>query len=209
MRIKICGITREKDVVFCDSLGVDFLGFINVKESPRFVDVEKLTKLCKIKTTAKKVVVVMNPVSLDLEDFSSFDFIQFHGFESKDIIARAKERGFGVIKTIFPELPESIELCREVAGLVDFFLVDSASKLKGKGGYFDEEGLIKVVSNGKIFNRDFFISGGINVENVGSYIKMLRPYGVDVSSGVEERPGIKSKEKVASFVESVRFYSRK
>lgn len=200
-RIKICGITRKEDALFCDSAGADFLGFIFVKESPRFI--KNPDEFRTLETKAKKVAVIMNQ-DFSPSEFKGFDFIQFHGLEDKDKIIKAKENGFGVIKTIFPEMPESSKLCEKLAEFIDYFLVDSSSKLKAKSGKFDEKKLSSIIFQNKIFGKDFFLSGGLTPENVSIYIKKFNPFGVDVSSGVESSPGIKSKEKVLKFIKNVK-----
>lgn len=200
-KIKICGITRTEDAIFCDSLGVDFLGFIFVEKSPRFIG--NPDKFRNLRTKAKKVAVFMNQ-KIEFQKLNNFEFIQLHGFEGKEIITEAKSKGFGIIKTIFPELNESVKLCERIADLVDYFLVDSSSKLASKSGKFDEKSLNGILNNGKIFGKSFFLSGGINTENVSFYIERIRPFGIDVSSGVEESPGVKSHTEVEKFVKTVR-----
>lgn len=201
MLVKICGLKRKQDVLFCDSVGADFIGFIFVKESSRFVKNPKI--FSDLRTKAKKVAVFMNQEEINFELFSSFDFIQFHGFEKKEVILAAKEKNFGIIKTIFPDIPESVKLCEKIADLVDFFLVDSSSKLKSQPGKFDEPSLISILDNGKIFGKEFLLSGGINPDNVLFYIERIKPFGIDVSSGVEIRPGVKSRKKIVKLIKAV------
>lgn len=204
MVVKICGLKRRQDVLFCDSVGVDFIGFIFVKESPRFVKNPKI--FSDLRTKAKKVAVFMNQEEINLDHFSSYDFIQFHGFERKEIILAAKEKNFGIIKTIFPDIPESVKLCEKIADFVDFFLVDSSSKLKSQPGKFDEPSLISILDNGKIFGKKFLLSGGINSDNALSYIERIKPFGIDVSSGVEIKPGVKSRRKILKLIKFVKNY---
>jgi phosphoribosylanthranilate isomerase len=203
MFVKICGLICYDDVLLCDSEGADFLGFIFVEGSKRFV--LKPEEVLPIKTRAKKVAVLRNPEKDAIKGFVGFDYIQLHGLESEKLIYEVKSYNFGVIKTIFPDVEESIKLCEKVADYVDFFLVDSSSKLRGfESSLFSEYGLFKIIREGKIFGREFFISGGLNPLNVCEYIKKFKPGGVDVASGVEDEFGRKSPRKVRDFIKNAK-----
>ena len=201
--MKICGLICYDDVLLCDSEGADFLGFIFVEGSKRFV--LKPEEVLPIKTRAKKVAVLRNPEKDAIKGFVGFDYIQLHGLESEKLIYEVKSYNFGVIKTIFPDVEESIKLCEKVADYVDFFLVDSSSKLRGfESSLFSEYSLFKIIREGKIFGREFFISGGLNPLNVCEYIKKFKPVGVDVASGVEDECGRKSPRKVRDFIKNAK-----
>lgn len=208
MVVKICGLTNEEDILLCDSEGADMLGFIFIRQSPRYV--EKGSKIFKLKTRAKKVAVLSNPEIKNIEFFAEhFEFVQLHGLEERKTINEFKKLGLKIIKTIFPEVEESVKLCFQVSDVVDLFLVDSSSKLKGvKSSLFSLEKLKDILdSEGKIFGINYILSGGLNPENVVEFLKMLKPYGVDVASGVEDSPGKKSPEKVRKFILSVKNFS--
>ncbi len=199
-KVKICGITNQADMLMCDSLGTDLLGFILIRESPRFLPD---LNIIGVKTNAQKVAVVRNPLPKDIEHITEFDLIQFHGFEPPDVVLRAKESGLKIIKTIFPDNKDSIKLCEKLSKIIDFFLVDSSSKIHGvKSSPFPTKNLEEIIDNGKIFGRDFFLSGGLTSENVKEFIEKYNPYGVDAASGVEEYPGKKSYKKVEEFIKA-------
>jgi phosphoribosylanthranilate isomerase len=203
MFVKICGLICYDDVLLCDSEGADFLGFIFVEGSKRFV--LKPEEVLPIKTRAKKVAVLRNPEKDAIKGFVGFDYIQLHGLESEKLIYEVKSYNFGLIKTIFPDVEESIKLCEKVADYVDFFLVDSSSKLRGfESSLFSEYSLFKIIREGKIFGREFFISGGLNPLNVCEYIKKFKPVGVDVASAVEDEFGRKSPRKVRDFIKNAK-----
>jgi len=203
MFVKICGLVCYDDILLCDSEGADFLGFIFVEGSKRFV--LKPEEVLSIKVRAKKVAVLRNPEKDTIKVFEGFDYIQLHGLESEELICGVKSYGFGVIKTIFPDVEESVKLCEKVADYVDFFLVDSSSKLKGfESSLFSEVSLFKIMREGKIFGREFFISGGLNHLNVCEYVRKFNPAGVDVASGVEDRFGRKSPKKVREFIKNAK-----
>ncbi len=203
VKVKICGLTSEEDILMCDELGADFLGFILVRESLRFVS---NLNIIKRKTRAYKVAVMRNPSIQDINALPrEFDFVQLHGFENEEVVKAIKENGKGVIKAIFPDIPESLSLCSGLAELVDFFLVDSSNKSKGvMSGRFDERAVANIIHDGAIFGRPFFISGGLTPDNVLETILKFKPFGVDVSSGVESRPGKKSRDIVEKFIKKVK-----
>ncbi len=204
MKIKICGITKEEDVLYCDSIGADFLGFIFVRGSPRRADLS----LSRLRTKAEKVAVLRNPEKKEIETLLPyFEFFQLHGLENEAVIKFLRERKKKVIKTIFPDISESVEHCRRISHLVDFFLVDSSSKFRGSySSHFSRDSLKKIVSGSRIFGKDFFLGGGLNPWNVSEVISEFSPYGVDVASGVEFRPGEKSFCKVKLFYDIVKGY---
>lgn len=204
MKIKICGITKEEDALYCDSIGADFLGFIFVRGSPRRADLS----LSRLRTKAEKVAVLRNPEKKEIETLLPyFEFFQLHGLEDEVLIKFLKERKKKVIKTIFPDISESVEHCRRISDLVDFFLVDSSSKFRGSfSSHFSRDSLKRIVSGSRIFGKNFFLGGGLNPWNVSEVISEFSPYGVDVASGVEFRPGEKSFCKVKLFYDIVKGY---
>lgn len=208
MLVKICGITSFEDILLCDSEGADFLGFIFVKGSKRFV--LKPEEVLSTKTQAKKVAVLRDPEKKDIKFFKGFDFIQLHGLENEIILEEVKSIGAGIIKTIFPDIKESVNLCKRLSPYVDFFLVDSSSKLKGfDSSRFSENSLSEILEGGKIFGRDFFISGGLTPTNVRQFIDRFKPAGVDVSSGVEYEIGKKDPQKVRDFIKNAKMSESK
>ncbi|MFW6306959.1 MAG: phosphoribosylanthranilate isomerase, partial [Bacillota bacterium] len=146
MRIKVCGLTRRKDVELCCRLGIDALGFI-FADSPRQVSLEKVEELTSgIPPFVSKVAVVMNPEEEQLEgiiESGLFDYIQFHGEEDPDMIAEIPLFTLKAISVgqnaVVDKLQSSIEKYEEA----DFYLFDSKVG-KQKGG------------TGKSFNWDIF-----------------------------------------------------
>ena len=198
--VKICGITNEEDADLCKD--ADFLGFILVESSPRLCspDVARKIKIPK----EKKVVVLKDSPWNYIESFLDIaDWFQLHGYESKDIVLKLKRAGKKVIKAVFPEDEKSVELAKKMSDVVDLFLVDSLKKYRTMQSS-RAEGTDRIVQNGKIFGKDFLLSGGLTPENVCNMIKKFRPFGVDVASGVEIKPGKKSPELVRSFLEKAR-----
>lgn len=193
-RVKICGLTRAEDVAAAVACGADWLGFIHVPNTPRFVDVPQLRSLLKgVPADVKRVIVVRNaaPETLDaLRAQLDFDDFQFHGNEPVSLIEQ--HRGYPVVgvrgqvfsREPIPDRP---------------FLLDTqvGNQDGGTGKTFDWTLLNRV--SGQVL-----VAGGLTPSNVAQLIQEHRPWGVDVSSGVEASPGVKDHSKLKAFIETVR-----
>jgi phosphoribosylanthranilate isomerase len=182
-RVKICGITNAEDAAFCDEAGADFLGFIFVRESPRFIEPERASR---IETRAKRVGVFRDVPLEEIERIARIarlDLVQWHG---SDEIAVS----LPVIRAyrVSDALPE-------VTTAADWVLFDSGG---GTGRVFDW----KVLDGFRA--RKFFLAGGLTPENVSDAIERVHPDAVDVASGVESAPGVKDHAKVSAFFRKVR-----
>lgn len=185
-RIKICGITRAEDAAFCDELGADFLGFIFVRESPRFVRAEDVAH---IDTRAKRVGVFRDAPAEEIDrvaNIARLDFVQLHGSESEDVI---EQIALPVIKAF--RVGDALPDAKTKAAWVMF---DTGG---GAGRVFDWK-LLDGYSG-----KEFFLAGGITPENVAAALK-TKPYSIDVASGVESAPGVKDHAKVRELFRKVR-----
>lgn len=192
--IKICGLTRQVDVAAAIRLGTDWLGFIHVPGTPRFVDVDALKGLlADVPDAVKKVIVVRNAADSTLRDLRrqlDFDFFQFHGRESAELIA--SHHGYPVIGV------QGERFSREPIADRPFLLdTQTDSQNGGTGKTFDWNVIDRV-------SGDFLVAGGLHAQNVAALIHNHRPWGVDVSSGVESAPGVKDHVKLKAFIETVR-----
>ncbi len=200
VRVKICGLTRVEDVEFAAGSGADYLGFVLYPKSPRYVAPEKAVELLRIVEGPLKVAVMVNPSeeevleALDL----GFDLVQLHGDERPDLVRRiGMDR---VIKAfrVKSSVPEGIEDWREAHGV----LLDTYSRgsYGGTGRTFDW-----IIAKG-VVDRGFrvFLAGGLTPENVRRAVEEVKPYCVDVSSGVESSPGVKDKMKVRTFIKEAK-----
>ena len=199
VKLKICGITRIEDARLVAEVGADYLGVILYPKSPRFVPKEKRRELIRSVSGVKKVAVMVNP-SLEeaLEVLKEgFDLIQLHGEESLDF---AKRIGLERIIKAFRVGDKSVDIpegWKEAHGILLDTYVKGAYGGTGKTFNWDiAEGLAE---------RGFriFLAGGLNPDNVEEAIKRVKPYAVDVSSGVEKSPGVKDEAKVRDFAKKV------
>jgi phosphoribosylanthranilate isomerase len=197
-KIKICGITSEVDGQFAASLGVDAVGFV-LAESPRRVQPETVREITASLPPFVSTVGVF--VDADLESvrqtaaFCRLDWVQLHGNESPDY-CRALD--LKVLKAIRVKDSKTIKAMAAYKGCVKGFVLDTYVKGQhgGTGKTFDWTLAKEAKTYGPII-----LSGGLTPQDVRKAISQVRPYGVDVSSGVESAPGIKDHEKMRRFVE--------
>jgi phosphoribosylanthranilate isomerase len=202
-KIKICGLTRPEDAMAAANLGADYLGLIFVPSTPRYVEPERAAEIAasvrENREDPPKFVGVFRDASNDyIREIAStvgLDFIQLHGMESDEEILSL---GLPVIKTfrVGDTLPDTT--AHPGAALLLFDTFDDG-RAGGTGRRFDWSLLA-------LYNREkpFFLSGGLTPDNVGGAISLVRPDGIDISSGVEAEPGIKDHEKLERLFERVR-----
>ena len=199
VKVKICGLRRKEDIEYANELKPDYVGFVFAK-SKRQVEVEQALYLIsfldkEIKTVG---VFVNEPVEnvLKIAQTLNLDVLQFHGDETQDYVDNFKN--FTVWKAIRIKDKEDLEKTKEFR--VNSFVFDTLTKKEygGTGKTFNWE-----VLKGFELNVPIILAGGLNENNVEEAIKIVNPYGVDVSSGVETE-GYKDFKKMKSFIEKVR-----
>jgi len=198
--IKVCGMTRREDVRAAVDAGADLVGFL-FAESPRRIDPERARDLRReLSGTAVRAVGVFCNEDLrrvrEIAESVPLDTVQLHGDEDHEYAAAV---GHPVIRAI------SVRSAGDWAGWEEYpaelFLLDAdhPGRRGGTGTTFDWDLL-----TGAPFSRPFLLAGGLHPGNVAEAIERVRPFGVDVSSGVEAAPGIKSDEKIRKFIEEAR-----
>jgi len=200
VRIKVCGMTRAEDAAAAARLGVDAVGLVFYPKSPRYVSVEKAKALvAKLPAFVTVTALFLDPTREEVQkvlDGVRVELLQFHGTEAPEFC-----RGFGrpYIKAVpmgsQADLADYARRYPDAAAL----LLDShvQGQKGGTGRSFAWSSLPKVEG------PPLILAGGLNSENVGTAISVVRPYGVDVSSGVESAPGVKDPDKLAAFVREV------
>jgi phosphoribosylanthranilate isomerase len=189
--IKICGLTRPEDAALAEELGADFLGFVFVKESPRYVTPEKSLECGRPARSgrdarAPRVGVFRGSSAEEIRDIAQraqLDLIQIHDDQSCDI-------GLPVIRAyhVKDALPETAD--------DDYVLFDTGG---GTGRTFDWTLLEHYPRT-----KPFFLAGGLTPDNVADAIRVARPDAIDLSSGIESAPGIKDPHKMKTLFERVR-----
>ena len=203
--IKICGITSEKDVEAAQQLGANFIGFVLVQKSKRFVDLKKLELLSTtVRKPSSSVALLADPSDDFLERLLTtckVDYIQLHGEESpKRVDEIASLTKTPLIKAIGVEKNSDLLNIRYYERFADYMLLDSKIKesghLKGGRGISFNWNIIK----GFNFNKPWFLAGGLNANNVIDAMKVTGAKMLDVSTGVETNPGKKSFDKMRKFI---------
>ncbi len=206
VRIKICGLTRLEDALSACRLGADALGFIFAPASPRRISPVRCRAIvAALPPFVTPVGVFMNqPVDWVLKTalFCGLRAVQLHGSESAAAV-RALKAGnrIIVIKTLGEH--DIIGPSRRLKFPADAWLLDSAGPdgSGGTGRATDWKAAAGFISGA---GKPVILAGGLNPENVARAIAVCRPYGVDVCSGVEARPGVKHAGKMGRFITSAR-----
>lgn len=200
--VKFCGMTRREDIEYAVGLGVDYVGVVLYDKSPRFVEWKSACKLLEGLEGVRKVAVMVNPTLEEVDRVFEvgFDLVQLHGSESSEFAKLVgTERTVKAFQTCPGlEVPEVWKNCHSI-------LLDACT-LEGYGG----SGKVAnwtMASDLTLKGYRVILAGGLNPQNVMQAIKAVRPYGVDVSSGIESSPGIKDRKKMEEFINAVKYAS--
>ena len=203
VRSKICGFTRVEDLQPAVAAGADAIGLVFYAKSKRNVDVETARRLAA--TVPAFVTVTGLFVDADVDFVRTavrevpLDLLQFHGDETPEY---CRQFGRPYIKAV--RVQPGVDLLQYASGYHDArgLLLDAwvAGVPGGTGHSFDWD----LIPQQLPLPLPLILSGGLSPETVGEAVRRTRPYAVDVSSGVETAPGIKSAEKIAAFLKGVR-----
>ncbi len=209
-RIKICGLTRPEDVMAAVAAGADALGFVFYPESPRYVTPEVARELIAAVppfiTTVGLFVNAQKEQIAQTAALAGISLLQFHGDETGDDCAQAASlanlpfiRAFRVKPETNPQdLIQYEQQYRAASRHFSGLLLDSYSDAYGGTGKAFDWSLIS-----KEIAHQVVLSGGLSEQNVAGAVKRVRPYAVDVSSGVESSRGIKDAGKILRFTSEV------
>ncbi|MEW9501783.1 phosphoribosylanthranilate isomerase [Jeotgalibacillus marinus] len=195
MKVKICGLQQEEHVRESVSSGADFIGFV-FAPSKRNVSIEQAQKLvAMLPSTVKSVGVFVNPTKEELEETIQqvgLDIVQLHGDETAEFCASISKP---VIKAFSINSVEDFDQTNDYP--VDYHLVDApGSTYRGGSGHTFDWSLIQNQQK----KTSLILAGGLSVENITQAIKTVKPYAVDVSSGVET-DGVKDGQKIQEFIQ--------
>ena len=200
-RIKFCGLTRAGDVRLAVELGVDYVGLVFAPHSTRKLSLDHARTLRSLVPEEIAVVaLVMDNTAVDIEALVEHvqpDLLQFHGNEGDALCA-----AFGL--PFFKAIAMGSEDEDALARTADYphaygYLLDGHGKGEqgGSGQRFDWRRVPRL-------DKPVLLAGGLTSENVATAIRTARPWGVDVSSGIESAPGIKSPDRMRRFVDEAR-----
>ena len=199
--IKLCGMFREQDIDYVNEALPDYIGFIVMfPKSHRNIGLETALRLkSRLDPRIKSVAVSVNAPIRDFAEYAesgAADMLQCHGGEDGEYIARLKElTGVPVIKAVKVTSSLDIESAQTLGA--DYLLLDGGT---GSGATFDHS----LIESAEI-RQPFFLAGGLTPENLAETVRNIRPYGVDLSSGIET-DRVKYREKILRAVREVRRY---
>lgn len=208
-RIKLCGFTRSEDIQAAVAAGADAIGLIFFSKSRRVVTRARAKALRDtVPAFVNVAALFVNAEPEFVEDVIhtvSPDVLQFHGNESPAECEQYGKRYIRAFRVGAPGMETREEVLAECSrfGSASAWLFDSYSAGYGGSGEGFDLSLLGAVRNAA-HARPMVLAGGLSAENVGDYIRKLRPFAVDVSSGIEDAPGIKSADKIAAFADAVR-----
>lgn len=196
-RVKICGLTNMTDALHAASCGADALGFVFYPKSSRYVSPEKVrTILSELPPLVTAVGLFVNQALAEVERITSFcglDVVQLHGDEPPELCtALAPRRVIRAVRLRDADSLDGLETLAVNAVLLDAWVPD---RFGGTGHRCDWQLAAEVARR-----RTTVLAGGLCPANVAQAVRQVRPYAVDVSSGVEMSPGRKDPAKVADFI---------
>lgn len=197
VKVKICGVTNFADALAAVDAGADALGFMFYAPSPRCVTHERASEIIReLPPFVAKVGVFVNPTENEVRQAiteCALDTLQFHGEEPPELCRRF---GLKVIKAF--RIRDAESLRATAAYPAEAWLLDSyvAGQLGGTGALFNWD----LATEAARAHRSVILAGGLTPENAAEAVRKVRPYGLDVSSGVESAPGKKDAVKVRAFI---------
>ena len=203
--VKICGITNLEDARLAIELGADMIGLNFYSGSKRYVPFEEAVEwIGKVKAPHTKVGVFVNSLICDMLlplSELKLDAVQLHGDEAPDFISDLRiQTAAPIIKAI--RVRSNGDVIDVYNGVADALLLDtfSATEHGGTGKTFDWEIAARIAETG----RSVYLAGGLTPENVAEAVRAVRPYAVDVASGVEASPGKKDPKKLEAFIRNAK-----
>ena len=208
VKVKICGIMREEDLEIALEAGADAVGFVVcASPSPRNLTLTEARKLVdEVPSKVDSVAVTtFNGMGKLMEIYNELktSFIQLHGRIGVPI-SRETLPKTGLIKAVNAKATNALEEAVEAARLFEIILADTSDEGGMGGTGITHDWRISRRIREAIQPKPLILAGGLTPENVGAAIKTVQPYAVDVSSGVEERPGVKDREKIFKFIASAK-----
>lgn len=198
--VKICGITSIGDALAAQAFGADMLGINFYDGSKRFVSVTTAAAMFGDLQAIKKIGVFVNADVDELVhaiDQVKLDAVQLHGNEDAEFVGSLRKRTtVEIIKAVRVKSVNDVQALRWFSA--DSILLDTFSEkdLGGTGEMFDWQIALEAMKSG----GNIYLAGGLNADNVAQAVRSVKPFAVDVASGVESSPGIKDHKKMEMFI---------
>jgi len=207
MIIKICGIKNRDTLMCCENNNIGFFGMIFYTKSPRNISIENANKLLKIseKLNINGVGVFVNKEIDKLKEIiehTNLKYVQLHGSEDELYIKNIKKLGVRIIKSISISIKDDLNKIKDYKS-ADYFLFDYKPKKNDLPGGNSKSFDWKILKSLKT-DKPWFLSGGVNINNIQQILTDINPYGIDLSSGVEKELGIKDNHIINNFIRKVK-----
>lgn len=209
VKVKICSITNIDDAIKCQKLGADAIGtIVDVPvETPRKITIDTAREIHNSLPFFTPGVIVTMPKSqeetVDMVQKIRPYAVQLHGNESPTFIKDLKKKlQIKIIKTIHVKDHEAIETATRYQEYCDAILLDTATPGLGGSGIKHDWSISKKIV--ETIEKPVILAGGLKPENIGEAVREVKPYAVDISSGVETIPGKKDYDKVKRFIENAK-----
>jgi phosphoribosylanthranilate isomerase len=205
--VKICGLSTADALNAALDSGADMVGFVRFARSPRHIPLEIGQALSDTAAgRAQRVLLMVDPSDAELDEAIAVigpDWLQLHGRESPERVADIRRRGKPILKAIGIAGPEDIARAQAYRAVADALLLDAKplpGALPGGNGLAFDWRLLAGLDP----TMPFMLSGGLDAGSIGEAIALTGARAVDVSSGVEARPGVKDPERIRAFVRAAR-----
>ena len=206
MIVKICGIQTDDTLICCNKNNVNFFGMIFYTKSPRNISINNAKKLQEISENLniEGVGVFFNKNLDELEEIIKeikLKFVQLHGSEDEIYVENLKKLNVKVIKSIAIENLNDLHKINNYKN-VDYFLFDYKplkNELPGGNAKSFDWNILKNLET----DKPWFLSGGINTNNIQQILGDINPFGIDLSSGVEKELGIKDNHIINNFIRKI------
>jgi phosphoribosylanthranilate isomerase len=199
-RIKICGLTRNEDVDAAVKLGADALGFVFYPPSPRAVNLEQAQALtARVPAFVTVTALFVNPTVEEVQsvlDGARIDLLQFHGDEDDGFCRQFQKPYIKAVRV--RQASDMVEACVRFPGALSLLLDSYKPGVPGGTGETFDWSLVPTN-----LNKPIILAGGLESANVADAIRLLKPFAVDVSGGVEMAKGIKDASKIEAFIREV------
>lgn len=198
MMVKICGVTNRDDALFAAEAGADAIGFNFSEEARpkrRYIEPDDARRIGEeLPDSVLRIAVTVNAPEARLREYLEFmDRVQLHGEESPEFAAQFGERAIKALRTGPDFTPQHVLEYPVGLILLDAYVPGARG---GTGAMADWDAARAAVALG----RPILLAGGLTPDNVAEAVRIVRPYGVDVSGGVEKEPGKKDHERIRRFI---------
>ncbi|MCE3254945.1 MAG: phosphoribosylanthranilate isomerase [Rickettsiaceae bacterium] len=209
VKTKLCGFTDKENVDLAVASGADFIGFIFYPPSKRYISPQKAGEISvDVPANIKKVAITVEPSNEQIEQIIQHlkpDFLQLYKIDKKRGLEIKKQFQIPIIKAFSISDKEDLKAVEDYNEIADYFLFDTKTKsVGGSGKSFDW----KILENFKT-NKNWFLSGGLNINNIEEALEITGAKMIDLSSGIEEVHGIKSPKLIGEFMKKIALINAK